>query len=121
MRLSSSLIWSLLVIRPDPALTSTCGNKGTVFGFKRLAGGATPSCCLSAKWGLTTAPTRLGVELRRAQPPRNLVENTVHDPRLVLGEEVVGDIDVLVDDNARRHVLPLQKLVNPRSQNGTQN
>ena len=68
--------------------------------------------------GLIRTP-RLGNSSGRASRA-TAVEHAVHQPRLVGVEEGAGDVDIFVDDDARRHVAPLQELEDAAAQDGAE-
>src|SRR5208282_1970364 len=59
-------------------------------------------------------------ELARPQPARQAVEHTVDQPRLLLAEEGMGDVEIFVDDDFRRHVRAVRELEGAATQNGAQ-
>src|SRR6185437_4591451 len=44
------------------------------------------------------------------------IEHAVHQPRLLAGKEGMGNIEILADDDARRHVGPREQLIDRRAQ-----
>src|SRR5258708_20600870 len=55
-----------------------------------------------------------------AQHMRDAVEHAVDEARLLAGEEGVGDVEILADDDARLHVGPRQQLVGAGAPHGAQ-
>src|SRR4051794_6063819 len=60
------------------------------------------------------------IDVVLAQHARQAVEHAVHHARLLAGEESVGDIEILADHHARRHVGAAEQLVGAGAQDGAQ-
>src|SRR5690606_5792804 len=63
---------------------------------------------------------RLLLELGRARPPRDGVENAVHDFRLLALEEGMRDVEIFVYHDPGGHLCAFQQLVCARTQDGAQ-
>src|SRR5687768_14501432 len=68
----------------------------------------------------STISAPLGGKLLRPRFMPETIENAVHNLRLLLGEERVGDIDIFGNDHARRHVAANQDLVGAGAKDRTQ-
>src|SRR5260221_192075 len=66
----------------------------------------------SPSFGAATAiRSEAMVDIVLAQHPRQPVEHAIHHARLLAGEEGVRDVEILADDDARRHVGAAEQLI----------
>src|SRR3972149_2901532 len=62
----------------------------------------------------------LGGEFVRPRLVAELVEDAVHDLRLLFGEKGMGDVDIFGDYHARRDIAADQDLIGAGAENGAQ-
>src|SRR5512140_1998529 len=103
---------------PSISATSSTSPRapGPASGAKKRAMRANSSRCGAA----ATIRSKSVVGIVLAQHARQAIENAVHHPRLLAGEERVRDVEILADDDARRHVGAAEQLVGAGSQDGAQ-
>src|SRR6201998_1545361 len=103
-----------------PSISATSSTSpsapGPASGAKKRAMRWNSSRCGAA----ATIRSESVVGLILAQHPRQAIENAVHHSRLLAGKEGMRDVEILADDDARRHVGTAEQFVGPGPQYSAQ-